>query len=55
MANTYRNIWKADATTNIVTVYTCPAETVALVDSVLQKPFRKSQFLATVAGLIKDA
>ena len=34
MANTYRNIWKADATTNIVTVYTCPAETVAVVKSV---------------------
>jgi len=34
MANTYRNIWKADATTNITTVYTCPAETVALVKSI---------------------
>ena len=34
MANTYRNIWKTDATTNIVTVYTCPAETVALVKSI---------------------
>ena len=34
MANTYRNIWKADATTNIVTVYTCPAETVAIVKSI---------------------
>ena len=34
MANTYRNIWKTDATTNIVTVYTSPAETVALVKSI---------------------
>ena len=34
MANAYRNIWKTDATTNIVTVYTCPAETVAIVKSI---------------------
>ena len=34
MANTYRNIWKTDATTNIVTVYTCPAETVDVVKSI---------------------
>ena len=34
MANTYRNIWVADATTNVKTVYTCPAETVAIVKSI---------------------
>ena len=34
MANTYRNIIVADATTNIETIYTCPAETVALVKSI---------------------
>ena len=34
MANTYKNSINTIATTNIQTVYTCPAETVALVKSV---------------------
>ena len=34
MANSYRNSIDVVATTNIKTVYTCPAETVALVKSV---------------------
>jgi len=34
MANAYKNIWTADATTNVKTVYTCPTETVALVKSI---------------------
>ena len=34
MANTYRNIWVADATTSVKTVYTCPAETVAIIKSI---------------------
>jgi len=34
MANAYRNVWVADATTNVKTVYTCPAETVAIVKSI---------------------
>ena len=34
MANAYRNFWTLDATTNVVSVYTCPAETVALVKSI---------------------
>jgi len=34
MANTYKNSINTVATTNIQTVYTCPAETVALVKSV---------------------
>ena len=34
MANAYRNVWVADATTSVTTVYTCPTETVALVKSI---------------------
>ena len=34
MANTYKNSINTVATTNIQTVYTCPAETVALVKSI---------------------
>ena len=34
MANSYRNSIDVVATTNIKTVYTCPAETVALVKSI---------------------
>ena len=34
MANAYKNIWVADATTSVKTVYTCPAETVAVVKSI---------------------
>ena len=34
MANTYRNVIVADGTTDVKTIYTCPAETVALVKSV---------------------
>ena len=34
MANTYKNSISVVSTTNIQTVYTCPAETVALVKSV---------------------
>jgi len=34
MANAYKNVWVADATTNVVSVYTCPPETVALVKSI---------------------
>jgi len=34
MANAYKNIWVADATTTVKTVYTCPTETVALVKSI---------------------
>ena len=53
MANTYRNIWKADATTNIVTVYTCPAETVALVKSI--QCFNLSSGTVSVSAAITDA
>jgi len=34
MANAYRNFWTLDATTNIVSVYTCPSETVAVIKSI---------------------
>jgi len=34
MANAYKNVVTAVATTDITTVYTCPAETVALIKSI---------------------
>ena len=52
MANTYRNVWKADATTNIVTVYTCPAESVALVKSI--QCFNLSSGTVSVSAAITD-
>ena len=34
MANAYKNVVTAVATTDITTVYTCPTETVALIKSI---------------------